>query len=287
MTALRIMLMLLCAAAGVCPALDGTLTPRPLGGDPDCPYGYLEYLPVGYGTGTSNQALVLSFHGKGREGDGKTDLTKLTENGPGKLISAGRDFPAIILCPQATIWYDVAQVDRFLTWARRQYRIDDRRIYLVGYSAGGSQVWNYAHAHPDVPAAIIPICGASDPENPKAVKDPGRLAAIPVWAFHCFDDETVNRRNTIRWMNGIARAGGQTCPDIMDGYPGVSAGPSSAQQVGQGWRWTTGITPGATRPAHSFTLYAAGGHDAWTRTYANDAVWDWLFAQHRPNNERH
>ena len=278
---------LMLALGGACPALEGTLTPRPLDGDSDCPYGYLEYLPAGYGNGSAAHALVLSFHGKGGEGDGRTDLlSKLTHSGPAHLISGGRDFPAIVLCPQATTWYDVPQVDRFLTWARRRYRIDPQRVYLIGHSAGGSQVWNYAHAHPEVPAAIVPICGASDPENPQATKDPARLAALPVWSFHCFGDRTVNRRNTIRWMNGLARANDRTRLDLMEGYPGPAAGNASAVHGEGKWLWRPGATPGVIPPSRSCTLYADSGHDAWTRTYANDAVWDWLLAQRREESGR-
>jgi predicted peptidase len=29
----------------------------------------------------------------------------------------------------------------------------------------------------------------------------------------------------------------------------------------------------------TYTIYATGGHDAWTRTYANPDVWRWLYSQ--------
>jgi poly(3-hydroxybutyrate) depolymerase len=273
---------ILLLAAAACPGLDGTLTPRPLGSEEGCPYGFLEYLPADYAGGTAPAALVVSFHGRGGEGDGAADLAKLGANGPARLIGAGRDLPAIVLCPQATTWYDVPVTDRFIAWARRHYRVDARRIYLIGHSAGGSQVWNYAHAHPDVPAAIVPICGNSDPANARAPKDPARLAALPVWAFHCFDDGTVKRDLTIRWMEGLDRTG----PGLMEGYPGPAGGDASAQPAGAAWAWSAGVGPGGGSPSHAVTFYATGGHDAWTRTYANAALWTWLFAQHRPETGR-
>ena len=30
-----------------------------------------------------------------------------------------------------------------------------------------------------------------------------------------------------------------------------------------------------------FTVYPEVGHDSWTETYADPALWDWLFAQSR------
>lgn len=269
----RFLLLLLIAVSAN--ALEGTLTIRPLGGDPVCPYGYLEYLPANYDKGKDPLPVVVSFHGRGGEGNGASDLAKLRGNGPARLIDGGRDFPAVVLCPQAAVWYDVALTHRFITWAQTRYRIDPRRIYLTGYSAGGSQVWNYSHAHPEVPAAIVPICGASDPQNRESPKDPSRLTDIAVWAFHSFDDGTVNRRTTIRWMDGMAKIS----PGVMDGYS--ESGDRTAQFIDGAWRWVDGVSAGDGRPARAFTLYATGGHDAWTRTYANEDVWTWLFAQRR------
>ena len=281
------LILLLSALITGASALEGTITPRPLGEDPACPYGYLEYLPAGYATAKKPEAVVIAFHGNGDEGDGKGDLTaKLARNGVGARIGAGNDLAAIVLCPQAPDWFAPARVHEFITFALRRYRIDPQRILLIGHSAGGSQVWNYAHAHPEVPAAIVPICGASNPANPAQPKEPAKLVALPVWAFHAFDDGVVNKRNTQRWMNGIAAAAVPGIGDVLATYPGAGAEQAAASDatatiVGKKWVWSEGITADRGRPGRAFTMYRDGGHDAWTRTYANPTMWDWLLAQRR------
>ncbi|MEO9474042.1 MAG: T9SS type A sorting domain-containing protein [Cyclobacteriaceae bacterium] len=65
------------------------------------------------------------------------------------------------------------------------------------------------------------------------------LVNTPVWAFHNDGDPTVNVQLTYNWINGIRHAGGS--PNL--------------------------------------TIYEKNVHDAWTETYENPDVWDWLFAQ--------
>lgn len=69
--------------------------------------------------------------------------------------------------------------------------------------------------------------------------EPENLVNIPVWAFHNEGDPTVDVQRTHDWIAGIRAAGG---------------------------------TPRAT-------IYPKQGHDAWTETYNNEEVWDWMFAQ--------
>lgn len=268
------------------PAVGSPLAARPLGGEPVYPYGYLEYLPQGYATGTRREALIVAFHGNGDEGNGASDLAKLRRHGVGGHLAAGNDLAAIVVCPQAPRWFDVDIVKAFITQISTSYRVDPNRIYLIGHSAGGSQVWNFSHAFPDIPAAIVPICGASNPHQADNRKEPARLAGIPIWAFHNFDDQVVGKGNTIRWLNGVAAATVPGIADVMAGYPAQTPGTSAAtdctaQLAGKAWRWSPGSSRETAGPFYNFTMYHRGGHNAWTRTYANPAMWEWLLAQRR------
>jgi predicted peptidase len=66
-----------------------------------------------------------------------------------------------------------------------------------------------------------------------------KLAKIPVWDFHGDADNTVPPVRSRDMIAAITKAGGKP----------------------------------------KYTEYSGVGHDAWTRTYANPEVWDWLFAQ--------
>jgi predicted peptidase len=70
-----------------------------------------------------------------------------------------------------------------------RYPIDPGRIYVIGFSMGGSGTWDMLMRHPDVFAAGVPISGVAD------VSRAGLLAAMPIWSFHGELDELSPVRN--------------------------------------------------------------------------------------------
>lgn len=68
-----------------------------------------------------------------------------------------------------------------------------------------------------------------------------RFAHVPVWAFHGARDTGVPLRRTEEMVQGLQRAGGKP----------------------------------------TFTIYPEAGHDAWTETYYNPALYEWLLQQKR------
>ncbi len=71
------------------------------------------------------------------------------------------------------------------------------------------------------------------------------LKDTPVWAFHGDADPVVPLRESQRMVDAINRAGGNARLTI---YPGV-------------------------------------GHDAWTQTYSNDAVYEWLLSHRKAQDQ--
>ena len=70
---------------------------------------------------------------------------------------------------------------------RREYNIDERRIYLLGGSMGGAGTWRIASRHPDIWAAIAPMCPGIMP----AEVDFEGMRHIPVIVTHGDADITV------------------------------------------------------------------------------------------------
>lgn len=70
------------------------------------------------------------------------------------------------------------------------------------------------------------------------VSHPENLLNIPVWAFHNDGDPVVQVKQTYDWIKGIRNAGGSPL----------------------------------------LTIYHSDAHDAWTATYNNDEVWEWMFS---------
>lgn len=145
---------------------------------------YLLYLPQGYEAEPGkNWPLLLFLHGSGEMG---TDIEKVKKHGPPKLIAEGKQFPFIVVSPQASSrgWQpDVLKA--MLQDIQKKHRVDKDRIYLTGLSMGGHGTWNLATSSPQLFAAIAPICGGGD--TSKA----WRLKNVPIWCFHGAKDNVV------------------------------------------------------------------------------------------------
>jgi hypothetical protein len=254
----------------------GEHTPVMLG-SPDAPFGYYEYLPTDFNPSSgTTYPLVLFYHGLGEKGNGTTQLNKVLVHGPPKLIEQGTNFDAIVISPQsASGWFSPAHFLSLYDYLIANYPIDTNRVYVTGLSAGGGGTWNALKEHHDKIAAAVPICGAG------GVYDPADfLQQTPIWAHHNFSDGTVGKGQTINNMNRIANIS----DSVMDVYPygtgNTVADDDYSMQFNtntQTWSATLGVH--LPNDKLSFTLYKNGGHNAWTKTYNNQDVWDWMFAQ--------
>ncbi len=176
-------------------------------------FGYLEYLPVDYATSEEKFPLLISLHGLGwrANGDG-IEFSKLRKgNHVAKRIEAGEHFPAIVISPQQPMdvtgrysgrgSWDASIIDEVLERVKGLRRVDADRIYITGTSMGGGGVWLYLRSHGDKIAAAAPVCatqtiGSNDTKSSK-IKD------TPVWAFHNYGDNVVNRSSTENIMKWI------------------------------------------------------------------------------------
>ena len=78
---------------------------------------------------------------------------------------------------------DVRQV---LQRVRKQYKVDDSRIYLMGHSMGAIGTWKIAPKFPDIWAAIAPISGSGAPDTLEKIRH------IPQIIVHGDADPTVS-----------------------------------------------------------------------------------------------
>ncbi len=81
--------------------------------------------------------------------------------------------------------------------------IDADRVYLTGLSMGGYGSWELATRHPEVFAAVAPICGGGDKTDVKP------LAGLPLWAWHGDADPAVNVERSREMIAAIKVAGGK------------------------------------------------------------------------------
>lgn len=146
---------------------------------------YLVYLPQGYtADSTKNWPLLIFLHGSGESGN---DIEKVKKHGPPKLIEGGKQFPFIVVSPQANSGrgWQTDVLEGMIADIRKKYRVDNDRVYLTGLSMGGFGSWNLATSSPQLFAAIAPICGGGDADKA------WRLRNVPVWCFHGAKDNVV------------------------------------------------------------------------------------------------
>jgi len=152
---------------------------------------YLLYLPRDYDEKPDFRwPLLLFLHGMGERGD---DLELVKKHGIPKIVEE-RDFPFVAISPQCPLhstWtMELDSLHGLVMEAIRIYSVDRSGIYLTGLSMGGFGAWHLAEAHPELFAAVVPICGGAVPmigfpERIKVLKD------TPIWAFHGAKDNTV------------------------------------------------------------------------------------------------
>ena len=200
----------------------GVQTARPLGSTTS-PYGYYEYLPAGYGESTKAFPVLIFLHGLGERGcgtnecrDEKYDLRNVLRNGPPNLIRDGKwvDLTGdkfIVVSPQASAFtpdfaWDPTTLRQFINHVRSNYRVEERQIYLTGFSLGAFGVWEYLKAYPTNSsiAAAIPVAGKD--ETGRDLNPNSTLCGavnVPIWAFHSKEDGVVNFGNALQLIKLI------------------------------------------------------------------------------------
>ncbi len=221
---------------------------------------YQVFVPASAARRLGPLPVVLFLHGSGERG---RDGVKQTEAGLGPYLrTQADDFPALVVLPQAPDdeeWSgrNNALALTALDATMAEFGADATRQYLTGLSMGGYGSWNIALAEPARFAAIVPICGgirAPRSERPSLMvealaqeSDPHtslaqRLKNMPIWIFHGALDNAVPPDDDRRLHAAFQRIG---AGDVR------------------------------------YTEYPQGNHNVWDATYADPAMWAWLFAQTR------
>jgi len=205
---------------------------------------YLLFLPQGYeGQAGKRWPLILFLHGAGERG---SDVWLVAKHGPPKEVTEHPDFPFIVVspqCPADQTWSDEVLM-ALLEEITGHYRVDASRLYLTGLSMGGYAAWNLGLRHPEIFAAIVPICGGGD-VLPLVLATGEKLDALKtlgVWAFHGAKDPVVPVEESERMIAVMKRFGST---DLK------------------------------------LTIYPEAEHDAWTQTYQNPELYQWLLRHRR------
>lgn len=258
------------------------------------PRGYWEFLPTAYTDELEAKfPIVIFFHGLGEGGNGSTDLYEVLKNGPPKILNNSNhalydlfeDEQVIVLSPQVTnnTWWNEGHIRPFLDFVLSHYRVDERRIYFTGLSAGASGIHEFLNddSNSNQVCAVMPVAVRGQLQTDAL----GPIAAteIPYWALTAIGDGSSAPVNSV---NRIATALTGSPSNVMANHPSPSSGTWTAayDTSTATWSWVSGtVQEVAGQPHPKLTLYSGSNHNSWDRTYNNPDCWEWLLSQVKPD----
>ena len=205
-------------------------------------FRFLMYLPKGFDL-QKHWPLILFLHSSLEEG---SDLNRLKQRSLPEKLETEADFPFIVISPQISegFWFEyIDSLEDLLDQLENTLPVDNRRIYLTGFSLGGYGTWAYARQHPERFAAIAPVAGSLDEGTDFVVpSNICNMESIPVWAFHGANDLNVNPAEANRLVDALAKCGDEA----------------------------------------RITIYPETGHLlSGELSYADPALYDWFLAHHK------
>ncbi|MFA6044896.1 MAG: PHB depolymerase family esterase [Phycisphaerales bacterium] len=210
---------------------------------------YAVYVPWNYDPAKPTPTIVF-LHGSGECG---TDGQKQAVVGLGNAaMFHPQEYPFIIIFPQKPDedqeWeaFDDLVIATLVT-TRSEFTCDPNRTYLTGLSQGGHGTWTIGSLHPDLFAALAPVCSYGSPRrtptpgvNTDDVAIATKVRHLPIWAFHGAKDDVVP----------------------MDGVKSLIASVKNTQQPGD--------------PEPKLTIFPNANHNAWDDAYGNSKLGPWF-----------
>ena len=171
------------------------------------PLPYLLYAPQT----AANAPLILFLHGSGERG---TNLTHVGDEGLPEILANAPE--AVIVapqCPENARWTDYLDaLETILDEVVAGTAADRGRVYLTGLSLGGQGAWFLAARAPERFAALVPVCGRSNPGAADRIKN------VPTWVFHGADDSVVPPNESEGMVDALEAVGGNVKLTV---YPGT------------------------------------------------------------------
>ncbi|CAA9585728.1 MAG: hypothetical protein AVDCRST_MAG86-3480 [uncultured Truepera sp.] len=172
------------------------------------PLPYLLYTPKP----AAKLPLILFLHGSGERGD---DLDHVGDHGLSEILANLPEAALVVApqCPANARWTDhLHALETILDAVIAEHPADKSRVYLTGLSLGGQGAWFLAARAPQRFAALVPVCGRS---NPGAAD---RLKNLPTWTFHGADDNIVPLNESTKMVSALEAVGGTV---KLTMYPGT------------------------------------------------------------------
>jgi poly(3-hydroxybutyrate) depolymerase len=194
--------------------------------------GYILVAPMGYNTsGWYGSPGVGGGGGRGKgkgapggappgagkgAPDGAGGAPAAAAKGPGPGAAKGGNQPANV---SELSEKDVMNV---IAMIRKEFNVDDKRIYVMGHSMGGAGALFLGSKYPSIFAAVGAEAPAAFWQTRKETLQPMKDAKVPVMIVHGDADEVVNVTNTHGWVAVMKEL--QMDHEYVE-QPGITHGP--------------------------------------------------------------
>lgn len=183
-------------------------------------FGYWLYTPE---NPTENMPLIVYLHGASGRGE-DLNLVVSDEDFP-KYLQSGElgDVRAYVLIPQLPpdlrSWSDIDDsLYSLIQKTVSDFSVDTENISLVGFSMGGTAVWELAAEYPDLFARIAPLAGSAR----GVLERVSVLQEIPVRAFVGSADTVIAPNSSEQMVAELKKAGADAQIIVLDGADHVS-----------------------------------------------------------------
>jgi predicted peptidase len=163
--------------------------------------GYILVAPLGYNTGGWYGSPVGAGPGRGKGKGAPTAAPK----GPADGAAKGKGFGGFGGGNQPANLRELSEKDTMnvIAMVRKEFKVDDKRIYIMGHSMGGAGALYLGSKYPNMFAAVAAEAPAAFWQTRKETLQPMKDAKIPVMIVHGDIDEVVPVTNSQAWVDAM------------------------------------------------------------------------------------
>ena len=160
--------------------------------------GYILVAPMGYNTGGWYGSPVGTGPGRGKGKGAPAAATAPTAAAKGRFGGfGGGNQPANLR--------ELSEKDTMnvIAMVRKEFKVDDKRIYIMGHSMGGAGALYLGSKYPNMFAAVAAEAPAAFWQTRKETLQPMKDAKVPVMIVHGDIDEVVPVTNSQAWVDAM------------------------------------------------------------------------------------
>jgi predicted peptidase len=167
--------------------------------------GYILVAPMGYNTGGWYGSPVGTGPGRGKGKGASPTAPDAAAKGRGEGAAKGKGFGGFGGGNQPANLRELSEKDTMnvIAMVRKEFKVDDKRIYIMGHSMGGAGALYLGSKYPHMFAAVAAEAPAAFWQTRKETLQPMKDAKVPVMIVHGDIDEVVPVTNTLAWVDAM------------------------------------------------------------------------------------